>query len=96
MTDDCLHRILRLACALNIYISFLVSDNIEIVGCVTFVVIRHTIPAKTKQNDVKAIMYYLSSNIHGTFLLLTNEVPFRVNIGIYQVIQKHGHIQKKK
>ena len=49
-----------------------------------------------KQNDVKAIMYYLSSNIHGTFLLLTNEVPFRANIGIYQVIQKHGHIQKKK
>jgi hypothetical protein len=41
-------------------------------------------------------MYYLSSNIHGTFLLLTNEVQFRVNIGIYQVIQKHGHILKKK
>ena len=50
MTDDCIHRILRLACALNIYISFLVSDNIEIVGCVTFVVIRHTIPAKGLQH----------------------------------------------
>ena len=49
-----------------------------------------------KQNDLKTIMHYLSSNIHATFLLLTNAVQFRVNIGIYQVIQKHGHIQKKK